>query len=230
VSGSAPLLPRTHEAFAERTGHHILERYGATEAMVMTTNPLDGERRPGSVGPALPGVSVRIGASPADVDGDDGAGPVEVAGPSVFTGYWRRPDLHDETFTPDGWYRTGDVGRLDEDGYLHLVGRSKDLIISGGLNVYPKEVEDALDALAGVDESAVVGVPDADFGEAVVAVVVAEPGGTLDEALIRAELRTRLAAFKVPKRVVLVEALPRNVMGKVEKHRLRAALVPTVTD
>ena len=232
VSGSAPLLPRTHEAFAERTGHRILERYGATETMVMTTNPLAGERRPGSVGRALPGVSVRIGARPTDpvLDRDDGTGAVEVAGPSVFTGYWRRPDLHDETFTADGWYRTGDVGRFDEDGYLHLVGRSKDLIISGGLNVYPKEVEDALDALPGVDESAVIGLPDADFGEAVVAVVVAEPGATLDEARIRTDLRARLAAFKVPKRVVVVPALPRNVMGKVEKHRLRSLLGQPVTD
>jgi len=237
VSGSAPLLPRTHDAFAARTGHRILERYGATETLVMTSNPLVGDRRPGSVGLPLSGVSVRIGASPTDADrgsadgtGAVGTGAVEVAGPSVFEGYWGRPDLHDETFTPDGWYRTGDVGRFDEDGYLHLVGRSKDLIISGGLNVYPKEVEDALDARAGVDESAVIGVPDADFGEAVVAVVVPERGSTIDEAQIRAAVRAHLAAFKVPKRVVLVGALPRNVMGKVEKQRLRAELGQNVTD
>ena len=225
VSGSAPLLPRTHEAFAARTGHHILERYGATETMVMTSNPLDGERRAGSVGLALPGVDVRIGEpSPGVEPGEHGTGDVEVSGASVFAGYWRRPDLQHETFTSDGWYRTGDVGRLDRDGYLHLVGRSKDLIISGGLNVYPKEVEDAIDALPGVDESAVIGLPDADYGEAVVAVVVAEPGTALDGEAIRRDVRARLAGFKVPKQVLVVEALPRNVMGKVEKQRLRDQL------
>ncbi len=145
-------------------------------------------------------------------------------GPSVFSGYWRRPELAATEFTPDGWFRTGDLGRIDADGYLHLVGRSKDLVITGGLNVYPKEVEAVLDALPGVAESAVVGLPDADFGEAVVAVVVPEPGATLSPEALRTAARAHLAAFKVPKQVHLVEALPRNAMGKVEKAALRADL------
>ncbi len=219
VSGSAPLPAATHEAFRERTGHAILERYGMTETVMITSNPRGGER-PGTVGRPLPGVDVRLGEGTPD-----GVGPVEVRGPSVFSGYWRRPELSATEFTPDGWFRTGDLGRFDADGYLHLVGRSKDLVITGGLNVYPKEVEAVLDALPGVDESAVVGLPDADFGEAVVAVVVPEPGRHA-----RAPRRcarppaAHLAAFKVPKQVHLVEALPRNAMGKVEKAALRADL------
>ena len=147
------------------------------------------------------------------------------AGPNVFTGYWKRPELTASEFTEDGFFRTGDVGTIDADGYVHIVGRSKDLIISGGLNVYPKEVEEVLDALTGVDESAVVGVPDADFGEAVVALVVPEPGATVDGESLREAARGTLAAFKVPKRVVVVDALPRNAMGKVEKAKIRASLV-----
>jgi malonyl-CoA/methylmalonyl-CoA synthetase len=222
ISGSAPLLAGTHEAFRARTGHAILERYGMTETVMITSNPRGGER-PGTVGRPLPGVDVRLGEGTID-----GVGPVEVRGPSVFSGYWRRPELSATEFTPDGWFRTGDLGRLDADGYLHLVGRSKDLVITGGLNVYPKEVEAVLDALPGVQESAVVGLPDADFGEAVVAVVVPEPGATLSPEGLRTAARAHLAAFKVPKQVHLVEALPRNAMGKVEKTVLRADLAEGV--
>ncbi len=221
ISGSAPLLASVHDEFRARTGHAILERYGMTETSMLTSNPLDGDRRPGTVGFPLPDVQVRV------VD-DQGApvptgevGGVEVRGPNVFAGYWRRPELTDTEFTPDGWFRTGDVGTFDGDGYLHLVGRSKDLIISGGLNVYPKEVESVLDELDGVLESAVIGVPDPDFGEAVVAVVVADGSAAPDPAVLREAARRQLAPFKVPKRVHLVEALPRNAMGKVEKAVLR---------
>ncbi|HEY1281674.1 MAG TPA: AMP-binding protein, partial [Acidimicrobiales bacterium] len=218
ISGSAPLLASTHAEFRARTGHAILERYGMTETSMITSNPLDGERRAGTVGFALPGVDVRV-------DGDGGIGGIEVRGPNVFAGYWRRPELTASEFTDDGFFCTGDVGALDADAYLSIVGRSKDLIISGGLNVYPKEIEEVLDDLPGVVESAVVGLPDPDFGEAVVAVVIAEPGAALDGEALRDEVRRRLAAFKVPKRVVVAEALPRNAMGKVEKAKLRASLV-----
>jgi malonyl-CoA/methylmalonyl-CoA synthetase len=214
ISGSAPLLASTHEAFTARTGQAILERYGMTETGMLASNPLDGERRPGTVGFPLPGTGVRIGAD--DV--------VEVRGPNVFAGYWGRPELTETEFTADGWFRTGDVGRFDAHGYLHLVGRAKDLVITGGLNVYPAEIEGVIDALDGVLESAVIGVPDADLGEAVVAVVVAEPGVTLDPEVVRAAARDRLAGFKSPKRVEIVDALPRNAMGKVEKAVLRERL------
>jgi malonyl-CoA/methylmalonyl-CoA synthetase len=220
VSGSAPLLASTHDDFFSRTGHAILERYGMTETSMITSNPLDGDRRPGTVGFALPDVEVRVT--------DDGRpcaageiGGIEVRGPNVFSGYWRRPELAATEFTVDGFFRTGDLGTFDTDGYLAIVGRSKDLVISGGLNVYPKEVEDVLDALDGVFESAVIGVPDPDFGEAVVAVVVADDGAALEGAAIRAAAREHLAGYKVPRRVHVVDALPRNTMGKVEKARLR---------
>lgn len=214
TSGSAPMLVGTHEEFTERTGRVILERYGMTETCMLTSNPLHGERRPGTVGPALPGVEVRV------VEGD----AIQVRGPNVFTGYWRRPELRETEFTDDGWFITGDLGRFDADGYLEIFGRSKDLVITGGLNVYPKEVESVLDALPGVLESAVIGLPDPDFGEAVSAVVVPEPGAALDPEAIRRQAREQLAAFKVPKAVHIVDALPRNAMGKVEKARLRADL------
>jgi malonyl-CoA/methylmalonyl-CoA synthetase len=219
ISGSAPLLATTHDEFRARTGHAILERYGMTETGMLTSNPLDGERRPGTVGRPLPDVEVRV-VSPRT----EGIGDIEVRGPNVFSGYWRRPDLSASEFRADGFFRTGDVGGIDEDGYLSIVGRSKDVVISGGLNVYPKEIEDVLDQVPGVVESAVVGIPDPDLGEAVVAVVVAEPSVTLDEDELRAAARLRLAGFKVPKRVHIVEALPRNAMGKVEKARLRTML------
>jgi malonyl-CoA/methylmalonyl-CoA synthetase len=227
TSGSAPLTPATHAAVRERTGHVVLERYGMTETSILTSNPLVGERRPGTVGQALPGVGVRVvddGDAPVAVDV---VGAVQVRGPNVFAGYWRRPELRASDLTADGWFRTGDVGSLSADGYLTIVGRSKDLVISGGLNVYPKEVEAVLDDLPQVRESAVVGVPDADLGESVVAVVVAADGVGADELsvdAVRAACRSRLATYKLPRRVVVVDDLPRNAMGKVEKARLRAML------
>jgi malonyl-CoA/methylmalonyl-CoA synthetase len=213
VSGSAPMLRSTHDEFLARTGHRVLERYGTTETGMITSNPLRGTRKPGTVGPALPGVEIRVNGGPP--------GSIEVRGPNVFDGYWNRPGSREVDFTSDGFFITGDLGLLDEDGYLEIVGRSKDLIITGGLNVYPKEVEQVIDALPGVLESAVIGVPDADFGEAVTAVVVALPAAVLDEDDLRAQARTVLAPFKVPKRFVVVSELPRNSMGKVQKARLR---------
>jgi malonyl-CoA/methylmalonyl-CoA synthetase len=227
VSGSAPLLASTHADFAARTGQRILERYGMTETSMITSNPLDGERRPGTVGFPLPDVAVRV-TDPADgrVLSAGEVGSVEVRGPNVFAGYWKRPELTASEMTDDGFFRTGDVGVFDADGYLQLVGRSKDLIISGGLNVYPKEVEEVIDDLDGIVESAVIGLPDTDFGEAVVAVVVAEPGAPSDPEAWRRLARQRLAAFKVPKRFVVVDDLPRNAMGKVEKAKLRSLYGP----
>ena len=210
ISGSAPLLESAFDAFEARTGFRILERYGMSEAQMITTNPLHGERLAGSVGFPLPGVSVRIA-------GDEATGVVEITGPSITAGYWRNPEKTEQAFTPDGFFITGDIGRLDTDGRLWLSGRANDLIISGGLNVYPKEIELVLDELPGVSESAVIGVGHPDFGEAVVAVIA----GAGDEAAIVAACRARLAAFKSPKRVVFVADLPRNAMGKVEKATLR---------
>ncbi len=222
TSGSAPMLATTHEAFTARTGHHIVERYGMTETNILTSIPVGGPYRPGTVGRALPGQEVRIAAPAEGSSGTAQAGPIEVRGPNVFGGYWGRPDLQETEFTPDGWFRTGDLGMIHDDGFVEIVGRAKDLIITGGLNVYPKEVELVLDALPGVDESAVIGIAHPDFGETVVAVVTARPGHVLDGEAIRAQARNELAAFKVPKRVVVVDALPRNAMGKVEKAKLRA--------
>jgi malonyl-CoA/methylmalonyl-CoA synthetase len=212
ISGSAPLLAETHAAFGARTGHGILERYGMTETGMIASNPYDGARIAGTVGFALPEVSVRIaGEQP---------GVIEVKGPNVFKGYWRMPEKTAEDFTGDGYFITGDVGTMDAEGRLTIVGRAKDLIISGGFNVYPKEVEEALDALPGVAESAVVGVPHPDFGEGVVAAVTAR--GTLRvESEMIAELSKSLAKFKVPKRIFVIEELPRNAMGKVQKTDLR---------
>jgi malonyl-CoA/methylmalonyl-CoA synthetase len=223
ISGSAPLLATTHDEFAQRTGHAILERYGMTETSMLTSNPLHGERRPGSVGHPLPDVDVRVAADDGTVCPAGVVGGVEVRGPNVFGGYWARPGLAVTEFTADGFFRTGDLGHFDADGYLHIVGRSKDLIISGGLNIYPKEIEAVLDDLDGVAESAVIGISDPDFGEAVVAVVVAEPGCVIDAEALRAACRERLAGFKVPRTVHVVDDLPRNAMGKVQKALLRAA-------
>jgi malonyl-CoA/methylmalonyl-CoA synthetase len=221
VSGSAPLLAETHVEFEQRTGHRILERYGMTETGMLTSNPLHGDRRAGSVGPPLPGTEVRV----VDGDGKDCApgenGDVLVKGDNVFAGYWQMPEKNREEFTEDGFFRTGDMGSLSSDGYLTIAGRSKDLIISGGYNVYPKEIELALDEIPSVQESAVVGVPHADFGEAVTAVVVPRPGTHVSESEIIAALKVKLANFKVPKRVYFVEELPRNAMGKVQKNVLR---------
>lgn len=222
VSGSAPLLAETHRAFAARTGHAILERYGMSETGILTSNPLDGERVPGTVGYALPGVELRV----ADADGHRVAprttGSVEVRGPNVFRGYWRSPERAARDFRPDGAFVTGDLGWLAPDGRLTLVGRAKDVIICGGYNVYPKEVEDVLDQQPGVLESAVIGVPHADLGEAVVAVVVPAGDARLDPARLLADLGPQLARFKQPRRIVVVDALPRNAMGKVQKAALRS--------
>jgi len=225
ISGSAPLLPETFNAFRERTGQAILERYGMTETGMITSNPLDGARVAGTVGRPLPGVGVRV------VDCHGGpcprgqVGAVEVHGPNVFPGYWQMPEKTREEFTGDGWFRTGDVGEwVAEDpgqDYLRLVGRAKDMIISGGLNVYPKEIEERIDSLPGVLESAVIGVPDPDFGEAVTAVVVPIDGHDVDEAAVIRALKGEIATFKVPKRVHVVAELPRNAMGKVQKNLLR---------
>jgi malonyl-CoA/methylmalonyl-CoA synthetase len=221
ISGSAPLLPETFNDFAARTGQAIVERYGMTETGMNTSNPLDGERRCGSVGVALPGVSVRVVGADGATCSPGAVGDIEVKGPNVFSGYWRMPDRTREEFTDDGYFRTGDVGAMAADRYLRIVGRAKDLIITGGLNVYPKEIEERIDALPGVAESAVIGVGDPDFGEAVTAVVVAKPGHVLREADIVALLKQEMAGFKVPKRVYVVDELPRNAMGKVEKNVLR---------
>lgn len=210
ISGSAPLLPTTFAEFEARTGRRILERYGMSEAVIITTNPLEGERIAGSVGYPLPGVELRIG-------GGEETGVIEIRGPSVFSGYWRMPEKTQEEFTADGYFITGDVGRQDADGRVWISGRAKDLIISGGYNVYPREIELALDEMPGVIESAVIGLPHPDFGEGVAAIVI----GKGDEAAMIAACRERLAAFKTPKRIVFVDALPRNAMGKVQKNVLR---------
>ncbi|MGZ5034297.1 MAG: malonate--CoA ligase [Usitatibacter sp.] len=222
ISGSAPLLAETHAEFEARTGQRILERYGMTETGMLTSNPIQGERRAGSVGPALPGTEVRVVDDEGKACAPGAIGHVQVKGANVFPGYWRRPERNREEFTADGYFRTGDMGSLAADGYLTIAGRSKDLIITGGYNVYPKEIELALDELPGVHESAVVGIPHADFGEAVTAVVVPKPGAAKPkEAELIAALKARLANFKVPKRVYVVDELPRNAMGKVQKNVLR---------
>ncbi len=221
VSGSAPLLAETFRRFEARTGQRILERYGMSETVMLTSNPYDGERVAGTVGLPLPGVELRI-VDEAGAECATGAiGAIQVRGPNVFSGYWRMPGKTREEFTADGFFRTGDVGCRDANGYVSIVGRSKDLIITGGYNVYPKEIESYLDELDGVLESAVIGVPHRDFGEAVVAVVVPAPGAQPDEARLVAALKGRIASFKVPKRVFVVDALPRNTMGKVQKNVLR---------
>jgi len=221
VSGSAPLLAETFEAFRERAGQPILERYGMTETGMLASNPLDGERIAGTVGRPLHGVSARV----VDEEGrplpPGEVGAIEVKGPNVFAGYWRLPEKTREDFTADGYFRTGDMGEWLPNGYLKIVGRAKDLIITGGLNVYPKEIEERIDALPGVVESAVIGVPDPDFGEAVVAVVVAPRDNAPTEAGLIAALKAEIANFKVPKRVHFVTELPRNAMGKVQKNVLR---------
>ena len=222
ISGSAPLLAETHRAFEARTGLRILERYGMTETNMNTSNPYDGERRPGTVGFPLPGVDLKI------CDPETGAtlpqgeiGVIEVRGPNVFKGYWQMPEKTAAELRDDGFFITGDLGLIDADGYVHIVGRGKDLIISGGYNVYPKEIEILLDDQPGVLERAVVGVAHPDFGEGVVAVLVAEPGQTPDLDAIKDHLKKTLAAYKRPKRIEVIESLPRNTMGKVQKNILR---------
>jgi malonyl-CoA/methylmalonyl-CoA synthetase len=222
ISGSAPLLAETHQRFRERAGHAILERFGMTETGMNTSNPYDGERMAGSVGFALPGVEVRV----SDPDSGNALPPgkigmIEIRGPNVFAGYWGMPEKTREEFRPDGFFISGDLGRFDERGYLWIVGRGKDVVITGGFNVYPKEVELEIDALPGVLESAVIGLPHRDFGEAVTAIVVRNNGAEVTEPEILAALRPRLAGYKLPKRVVFVDQLPRNTMAKVQKTLLR---------
>jgi malonyl-CoA/methylmalonyl-CoA synthetase len=224
ISGSAPLQVETFDAWRERTGHTILERYGMSETVMLTSNPYreqDGERRRGTVGFALPGVSVRVRDGAGAPCPAGAIGGIEVKGPNVFAGYWRMPEKTQEEFTADGWFKTGDVGQIDALGYVTIVGRSKDLVITGGYNVYPAEIEGFINELPGVAESAVVGLPHPDFGEGVVAMVVPKPGSTLDASAIVAALKGRIANFKVPKRVFVVDELPRNTMGKVQKNLLR---------
>ena len=221
VSGSAPLLEETFVEFEARTGHRILERYGMTETNMNTSNPLDGDRKPGTVGPPLPGVEVRIvGDNGEELDIDE-IGNLQVRGPNVFIGYWKLPDKTAEDFTDDGYFNTGDKGKIDADGYVSIVGRAKDVVITGGLNVYPKEVESFIDDLAGVKESAVIGVPHPDFGEGVVAIVVRDGSGAPGEEQLQIACRKSLANFKVPKKFVFVDELPRNTMAKVQKNVLR---------
>ena len=223
ISGSAPLLTETFNAFRERSGHTILERYGMSETVMLTSNPYRPEsaRRGGTVGLPLPGVGVRVHDDKGRPLPAGETGGIEVKGPNVFKGYWRMPEKTADEFTTDLWFKTGDVGRIADDGYITIVGRSKDLIISGGYNVYPAEVEGYINDMPGVTESAVIGVPHADFGEAVVAVVVAQPGAVLDAAAMVAQLKKQIANFKVPKQLFVVADLPRNAMGKVQKNLLR---------
>ena len=226
ISGSAPLLTETFQAWKERTGHTILERYGMSETVMLTSNPYrdaDGQRVGGTVGFALPGVGVRVRNEKGAECPRGEIGGIEVRGPNVFAGYWRMPEKTAEEFTSDGWFKTGDVGVMDKAGRVTIVGRSKDLIISGGYNVYPAEIEGVINDMSGVAESAVIGVPHPDFGEAVVAVVIAKAGATLNADSIISTLKARIANFKVPKRVFVQTELPRNAMGKVQKNLLRDA-------
>jgi malonyl-CoA/methylmalonyl-CoA synthetase len=223
VSGSAPMLAETHVQFEAVTGHRILERYGMTETNMNTSNPYDGERRAGSVGFALPGVEIKItDPESGDALAQGETGMIEIRGPNVFLGYWRKPEKTALELREDGFFISGDMGKIDDDGYLHILGREKDLVISGGYNIYPKQIETEIDALDGVVESAVFGIADADLGEAVAAAVVLVAGARLDQEQLLDALRPRLARFKLPRKLVLLEQLPRNAMGKVQKNLLRA--------
>ncbi|WP_309141164.1 AMP-binding protein [Novosphingobium sp. G106] len=223
ISGSAPLLAEAHERFEEKTGQRILERYGMTETGMITSNPYEGGARvAGTVGYPLPGVEVRVRGDNGELVEQGKPGVLEVRGPNVFAGYWRMPEKTAQEIREDGFFITGDVATQDADGRVTLVGRAKDLIIAGGLNIYPKEIEEAIDALPGVEESAVIGVPHPDMGEGVVAVVVAQKGARVTEKAVRAALEGQLARFKQPRRVFVVDALPRNAMGKVQKAALRS--------
>ncbi len=229
LSGSAPMLLDTYLQWQERTGHTIVERYGMSETLMLTSNPYhsaDGERNGGTVGKPLPGVTLRIQDDDTGPLPTGSVGGIQVKGPSVFQGYWRMPDKTAQEFTSDGFFKTGDVGRMDAGGVVTMVGRSKDLIISGGYNVYPAEIESYINALPGVAESAVIGVPDADFGEVGVAVVIGKPGATLEPHGLLVQLKSALAHFKVPKRCFIVGELPRNAMGKVQKNLLRTQYGP----
>lgn len=228
ISGSAPMLANTFAEFASRTQQHILERYGMTETGVITSNPLDGTRKPGCVGQALSGTELRIADDQNNPLPNESVGNIQVRGKSIFKGYWRQPEKTAREMTEGGFFNTGDQGLIDEEGYLTIVGRAKDMIISGGLNVYPKEVERHLDQIDGVVESAVVGVPDADFGEIVTAMVVRDPAIEISEQAIITMIKTQIAGFKAPKRICFVDALPRNAMGKVQKSVIREILIQQI--
>ncbi len=226
ISGSAPLLAETHEHFEKRTGHRILELYGMTETSMNTSNPYDGERRAGTVGFPLDGVEIEVRDPETGIEKQQGEiGVLWVRGPNVFLGYWQMPEKTKEELLEDGYFVTGDLGLIDARGYIHIVGRCKDLIISGGFNIYPKEIELFLDALPGVRESAVIGAPHPDFGESIVAVLVPEAGSALDLDMIEDVTSRDLAGFKRPRRLEVIEALPRNTMDKVQKNLLREAYV-----
>jgi len=223
TSGSAPLLAETHRAFEERTGHRILERYGMTETNMNTSNPYDGPRLAGTVGLPLPGIQVRLThAKTGDTVAKGEVGMIEIRGPNVFKGYWNMPEKTAEELRPNGYFITGDLGQFSEDGYLSIVGREKDLIITGGYNVYPKEVEDVLNDLPTIRESAVFGVPHRDFGEAIIAAIVMEASTSFDEDAARLKITEKLARFKHPRTYIVLDELPRNTMGKVQKNILRA--------
>ena len=221
LCGSAPLLAETHERFEARSGHRILERYGMTEAGMITSNPYDGARIAGTVGFPLPGVEARVRDDEGQLVGADIVGTLEITGPNVFSGYWQMPDKTAESFTSDGWFITGDLVTKAADGRITIVGRAKDLIIAGGYNIYPKEIEGVIDDMPGVEESAVVGIPHPDFGESVIAIVVLKPGIVVAPADIAAWVDERLARFKHPRQIEIVASLPRNAMGKVQKAELR---------
>ncbi len=229
ISGSAPLLAQTFEAFFSHTGHRILERYGMSEANMIASNPLDGERIAGTVGFALPGVTLRVCDAGHNPVGAGEAGVLQMRGPNVFKGYWQMPEKTASEFTEDGFFISGDMATMDDDGRIRIVGREKDLVISGGLNVYPKEIEDAIDAIEGVNESAVIGVPHADLGEGLVAVICPLPGAVIDSEGVISQLKTELAGFKVPRQIITMETLPRNAMGKVQKNVLREHYAQTFT-
>lgn len=221
ISGSAPLLEETFEEFEARTGHPILERYGMTETGMNTSNPLQGARVPGTVGFPLPGTEVRIMSEEGVPLGVEGVGSLQVRGPNVFKGYWRMPEKTAADFTEDGFFITGDLGKIDADGYVAIVGREKDLIISGGYNIYPKEVELVLNEIPGVVETAVFAYKHTDFGEGVAVAVIAEEGQAITEEEVQSFCRDRLAAYKIPRRIIYLAELPRNTMGKVQKNILR---------
>lgn len=223
VAGSAPLLAETFSAFEDKTGHRILERYGMTETGMITSNPLDGDRLPATVGYPLPGVQVRIADEDGGILGANEIGVLEVTGANVFSGYWRMPEKTASEFRKDGWFITGDVAQMSDNGRVSIVGRAKDMIISGGYNVYPKEIESVIDDLAGIAESAVIGVPHPDFGEAVVALIITDQNAQIDGAIIQSGIKDKLARFKHPKCIFIIDELPRNTMGKVQKNILREA-------
>ncbi len=225
ISGSAPLLEETFREFHERTGHQILERYGMSETNMNTSNPLEGCRKCGTVGLPLPGVKVRITDTNNSILPQGEIGNLQVKGLNVFKGYWKLPEKTAEDFTQDGFFNTGDKGIIDADGYVSIVGRSKDMVISGGLNIYPKEIELCIDNIEGIKESAVIGIPHSDFGEAVIAVIVLKPNQKLKETIIIDTLKNQLANFKIPKKVEFIDELPRNTMGKVQKNQLRDRFV-----